>query len=89
VADQNLVQNALNELLFERSVGEEKLSHEIADKEGNGGRARAREKMEARKTHKCSKGEMKTSLRLIIWRERELAGGKGGEGDGRFRVGYA
>jgi hypothetical protein len=40
-------------------------------------------------THISSKGEMKTSLRLMIWRERELARGDKVEevkGDGRFHV---
>jgi hypothetical protein len=53
-------------------VSTEKLSHEIADKKamrglrGQGGRWRARE------THMSSNGEMKTSLRLMIWRKERI-----------------
>jgi len=47
-------------------ISTEKLSHEIADKQGDEGTARARGKMESTETHMSSKGEMKTSLRLMI-----------------------
>jgi hypothetical protein len=51
-------------------ISTEKLSHEIADKEGDEERTRAMGKMECMETYMSSKGEMKTSLRLMIWRAR-------------------
>ena len=80
-AHQDLVQKVLDKLLLQRPRGKEtmkvsaeQLSHEIAAKEGGEDReARWR----GRNTHISSKGEMKTSLRLIIWETRELARCKG------------
>jgi len=79
-AYQDLVQKVLNELLLQRPRGKEtmkisaeQLSHEIAAKKGG---EDEEERWRVRNTHISSKGEMKTSLRLIIWETRELAGCK-------------